>query len=331
VPARHTRRAAHLIEGEDSYLRQKIRGEIVEKLVPEEARAFAVQDFSLSRGNLSEVERAAAAPTLLSPRQVLVLREVERLGEEEVERLEALLDSLPEFTVLLFEEERLDNRTRVARLLREKCEVHEAESPQGAAAVRATEEWAGTIGLKLSRERAEDLVYVLGPEQGRLHAELEKLRAFVGGAREVTMDDMAAVVVAARQFSVFDMVDFLAERRRTEALALLERLLAQGENPIGLVGLLAWLYRQLLIARELPAGISPYKAAAALRAPATRVSQLLGQARKFQPQELREGIAALAEADETLKSSPPDPTTVVELLVVRLTGRAPAQQRAGVR
>jgi DNA polymerase III delta subunit len=105
VNARKVRRPAesnrHLIVGEDSYLRAQEREKTIAASVPAEARAFAVQDFSLSRGNLSEVERAAAAPTLLSPRQVLVLREVERLGEEEVERLEALLDSLPEFTVLL--------------------------------------------------------------------------------------------------------------------------------------------------------------------------------------------------------------------------------------
>ena len=52
MPARHSHRGLHLIEGEDSYLRRKIRGEIIEKLVPEEARAFAVQEFSLSRSGL---------------------------------------------------------------------------------------------------------------------------------------------------------------------------------------------------------------------------------------------------------------------------------------
>jgi len=325
-------RRAHLIEGEDSYLRQKIRGELIEQFVPqEEARVFAVQEFSLSRTRLQEIERAASAPTLLSPRQVLVLREVEKLGDEDLERLEALLDSLPEFTVLIFEEGQLDKRTRAARLLSARCELHPADSPEGAEAVRAAEQWAKKIGLKLSRERAEDLVFVLGPDQGRLHAELEKLRAYVGGAREVTMDDLAAVVVAARQFSVFDMVDFLAERRRTEALALLERLLAQGENPIGLVGLLAWRYRQLLTARELPAGLPSYRAAAILRAPQSRVAQLLRQARKFQPEELRQGLAALADADEALKSSSPDPKAVVELLVVQLTGGTRAAQPAGAR
>ena len=332
MPARKTARrsvpALHLIVGEDSYLRAQPREEIIAASVPAEARPFAVQEFSLARTGLAEVGRAAAVPTLLSPRQVLVLRDIETLSEEEVESLEAMLDSVPEFTVLVFEEEQLDRRTRVARLLLEKCEVREAESPEGAEAVHAAEQWARKIGLKLSRERAEDLVFVLGPDQGRLHAELEKLRAFVGSAREVTLDDLAAVVTAARQFSVFDLVDFLAERRRTEALALLERLLSQGESPIALVGLLAWLYRQLLIARARPSGISSWKAAAALRAPASRVAQLVRQSRKFSAEELRQGLSALAEADVALKSSPPDPKVVTELLVVRLTGAIDAKAAA---
>ncbi|HXE74647.1 MAG TPA: DNA polymerase III subunit delta [Candidatus Xenobia bacterium] len=326
-----TARRAHLIEGGDSYLRQKIREELLAQFVPQmDARAFAVQEFSLSRASLEEIERAASSPTLLSPRQVLVLRDAEKLDEEELDRLEGLLDSLPEFTVVIFEEEQLDKRTRAARLLLAKCERHGAESPEGSEAVRAAEQWAKKIGLKLSRERAEDLVFVLGPDQGRLHAELEKLRAYVGD-REVTMDDLAAVVVAARQFSVFDMVDFLAERRRPEALALLERLLAQGESPIGLVGLLAWRYRQLLIARELPAGLPSYRAAAVLRAPQSRVAQLQRQARRFRPDELRQGLAALAEADEALKSSPPDAKAIVELLVVQLAGGASTAARVGTR
>jgi len=322
--ARRTESNLHLIVGEDSYLRVQQREKIIADTVPAEARPFAVQEFSLSRTELGEVERSAAAPTLLSPRQVLVLREVERLDDEEVERLERLLDSLPEFTVVIFEEERLDKRTRVARLLQEKCQGHEAESPEGVEAVRAAEQWARKIGLKLSRERAEDLVFVLGPEQGRLHAELEKLRAFVGGAHEVTMDDMVSVVEAARRFKVFDLTDLLAARRRADALALVGLLLTQGERPIGIVGALAWLYRQLWIAQGLAPGTRASETRGVLRVPPAQVEQLLRQARKFQPEELRQGLAALAEADEALKSSPPDPKTVVELLVVRLTGAVSA-------
>lgn len=324
-PRPPARRAPHFILGEDSYRRQELREEIIRSLVPEEARAFAVREFSLARAELAEVLRAATTPTLLSPRQVLVLTDVERLGEDEVEQLEELLDAAPEFTVLLFEEAKLDKRTRAWKLLEERCQLHPADSPQGAAAEREVERLAREFALKLTRERAQELIFVVGTDVGQLRGELEKLRAFVGSERKVTVDDLAAVVTAARQFKVFDLIDLLAERRRADALVLLRLLLAQGESPIGIVGLLAWLYRQLRIAQVLPPGTPAWKTRGLLRAPASRVEQLLRQARKFDPEQLQEAFVALTEADDRLKSSPPDPQAVVEMLVVRLTQPAPAR------
>ncbi len=316
-PLRSTR-SAHLLIGEDSYLRQQIRDELL-GVVPEEARAFAVREYSLARTGLDEVRRAAATPTLLSPRQVLILRDAESLGEEEIKQLEELLDSLPEFTLLLFDEAKLDRRTRVYQLLSKKCEEHEAESPRDAEAVQEVEKFAGKLELRLSHARAQELVFVVGTDLGTLRGELEKLRAYVGSAAPVTAEDLVAVVIAARQFSVFDLVDLLAERRRAEALARLRSLLEQGQNPIGIVGLLAWLYRQLLIVQAYSSHAPSWKLRSQVRAPAERVEQLVRQARKFKREELREAFAALAEADSALKSSPPDPQAVVELLVARLT------------
>ena len=327
MPARpHPRRstgAAHLILGEDSYLRQQAREELLRE-VPEDARAFAVREFSLARADLDEVQRAATTPTLLSARQILLLRDVESLGEEDVEHLEELLDSLPDFTLLIFEEAKLDRRTRVYQLLSRLCKEHSADPPKDALAAQKVREMASGLQLRLSRPRAEELVSAVGPNLGFLKTELEKLRAFVGEGREVTADDLTAVVVPARQFIVFDLLDLLAERRRAAALALLRRLLEQGQSPIGIVGLLAWLYRQLLtVVVQSPGAVRP-----PLRAPRERVEQLLRVARKFRREELREAFAALADADLSLKSSAPDPQAVVELLVVRLTKGAGAPARA---
>jgi len=331
VPARPRPRrstgAAHLILGEDSYLRQQAREELLRE-VPEDARAFAVREFSLARADLDEVQRAATTPTLLSPRQILLLRDAESLGEEDVEHLEELLDSLPDFTLLIFEEAKLDRRTRVARLLLDENRVqkHVADSPKDAEAIRKAGEMARRLGLRLGHPRAEELVAAVGPNLGFLRTELEKLRSFVGGGKEVTSDDLTSVVVAARQFVIFDLVGLIAERRRAEALRMLQRLLVQGENPIPIVGLLTWLYRQLLIAQALPPGTPPGKAR--VGGPPERKEQLLRVARKMSREQLREAFAALADADLSLKSSAPDPQAVVELLVVRLTMGAGARARA---
>jgi DNA polymerase-3 subunit delta len=312
--------AAYLIVGEDSFLRAQWRENIVADNVPEEARAFAVARFSLEQVPLADALVQAVTRPMLSPRQVLVLSDVDRLKEDQLADLQRYLDSPADFTVLIFEAGKLDRRTRVARLLQEECTLCEAESPDDRGAADSVERLAQGLSVQLDRETAEELVFVLGNDQGRLQVELEKLRTYVSPGRQVTSTDVAAVVSPARQFSVFDLVDLLAERRRGDALALLRQLLGAGESPVGIVGLLAWLYRQLLQAQALPQNIPLWKAAQTLRAPRPRVQGLLRQARKFSPQELRAAFGILLEADVALKSTPANPAAVLEMLLVRLTG-----------
>lgn len=312
---------AYLIEGNDSFLRTQFREEIVAANVPEKARGFAVAQFSLERDELAEVLAQALMRPMLSPRQVLVVTDAEALDEEELGALEEYLAAPVDFSVLVFEAAKLDGRTRPAKFLKKHCELRAADSPEDSDAIRGVEQQAHALGLQLDRATAEDLVYLLGTDQGRLHAELEKLRAFVGSGREVTRNDLRAIVSAAREFVVFDLVEPLARRRRGEALQLVRQLLEKGENPIGIVGLLGWLYRQLLQAQALPRSTPPWKAAKLLGARAAQVEVFLQQARAFSRGELQGAFAALRDADVALKSSAPHPEAVLETLIVRLTPR----------
>lgn len=315
VTRKRTRRppAGHLIEGEDAYLRQEHREQIIKANVPAEARDFAIARFSLKRSSLGDILGRARILPMLSSRQVMVITEVDAMAEAELGELEKYLAAPVDFTVLVFEAAKLDRRTRVARLLLDRCEVHLVESPEDREAEAAAARMADDLGVRLTRETAEELVFALGTDQGRLRVELEKLLAYAGPEAEVTSADVTAIVSSARQFDVFELADLLAERRRADALVRLRHLLAGGKNAIGIVGPLAWLYRQLMIAQRMPKNTPAWKA------PRSRVEALLRQARKFSAQELGEGLGALLDADVSLKSSPASPEAVLEMLIVRLT------------
>lgn len=328
TPSHRFARPAYLIVGEDSYLRTCQREAIIAASVPEEARVFAVAQFSLQRTPLAEVLARAATRPLLSPHQVLILSDVEGLDDEQLTQLEEYFAAPADFTVLVFEAEKVDRRTRLWRLLEENCEVLSAASPEGGAAeAEAVKLHAREFGVALDPQAVEELTYAVGNDQGLIRNELVKLQAYVGGRRAVTAGDVAAVVTPARQFSVFDLADLLAERRRPEALARLRQLLEAGESPMGIVGLLAWLYRQLLQAQALPRDTPAWKVAQVLRAPRARVEGLLRQARRFPPDEVRRAFAALLDADVALKSSPPNPAAVVEMLIARLTAVKAEEER----
>ncbi|MFQ5926096.1 MAG: DNA polymerase III subunit delta [Terriglobia bacterium] len=311
---------AYLLLGEDLYLRDLCREKLIEAAVPAELRGLAVARLSLKEVTLAEVLRQAQTLPMLSPRQVLLVSDIERARESELEALENYFEDSNPATVVLFETERLDRRTKLARLLLEECELLEVESPKEEGdAQAAAHRFAQELGLQLDPAATEELVFAVGPDLGQLRRELEKLRAYVGAGGTAHAEDVAAIVFAARKFSIFDLVDLLAERRRTDALARVHRLLETGESPIGIVGLLAWLYRQLLQAQAVPRGSPIWQVSRRLGPPRRRIEAVLRQARRFSPEELQQAFPLLLEVDWLLKSSPPDATTILEMLVLRLT------------
>ena len=320
---------AYLILGADSYRRTQARERIIADHVPAEVRDFAVGRFSLERTPLDAVLAQALNRPMLSPVQVLVMTELDGVKEDALARLEEYFSTPADFTVLVFEAEELDRRTRLARLLLDQCElVDAAETQDDGAVLESTRRFAREFNLALDAATAEDLVFAVGPNQGLLRAELEKLRAFAGEKGRVTSADLENLVSPARRFSVFDLVGLLAERRRDEALRRLRKLLHDGESPVGIVGLLAWAYRQLLLARALPPNTPTWRAARVVRAPASRIAMLLRQAKQFSLEELRQAFAALLEADVALKSSSASPEAILEALVIELSGSEKARSHA---
>ena len=330
-------RLVHLLLGPDAYLREERREAIIRENVPEEARDFAVARFSLERTPMGEILAQAETRPMLGERQVLVVEDADRLREGDLEFLERYLKAPAEFSVLVFEAENLDRRTRAAKLLLDNCDKFESKADDNSRAMQKALEFARELKIELDAATAEDLVMVLGSDLARLKGELNKLGAYVGPGGRVTPKDVAALVVPARKFGVFDLVEPLAEHRREDALLLLRKLLEKGESPMGVVGVLTWLYRQLLVARSLPANASSGQARQVMQARPENMEVLLHQAHRFAPEELHAAFTALHEADVALKSSPPDAnagvaarhaTLILEALVVKLAGGRLATARA---
>jgi len=318
--------AAYLLLGGDLYSRDLCRERLIAAAVPEPARSLAVAKFSLKEARLADVLRQAQTLPMLSPRQVLVVSEVESADDPELEALQAYFEDPSPFTILLFEAERLDRRTKLAQLLENECAVLELESPrEDAELLEVAHKFAKELKVKLESAAAEELVLALGSDLGCLRRELEKLRSHVGIRGTITVEHVAALVPTVRQFTVFELADLLAEGRRSDALARVRRLLEAGESPVGLVGLLAWLYRRLLQAQALPQNITVWEAAQRLGVPRFRVEALLRGARRFSRAELQRAFSWLLEADWRLKSSPPDTRAIVEALITRLTLRERVQ------
>lgn len=317
--------AAVVLEGADTYLREMCRKKIVETCVPEAARDWAVTRIAVRDAGWDEVLQQAETMPMLASRQVIIVESAESLEEvgddsreKIVKALEAYFESPAPFTILLLEAAALDKRQKFYKLLSEKALIVQLTLGDESAASLAVQ-MAEDCGVEIERAAAALLAEILNSEPARIRIEIDKLAAYVQGRGRITAADVEELVVAARKNTVWQLADMLATRKRNAALAFLDNLLREGEQPIGVVGALAWMYRKLIEARELPPGTNGFQAARQLGMRPDAAETAVRQAHRIPKKDLLAGLVALAEADSQLKSSNPNPRALMEFLIVRLT------------
>jgi DNA polymerase-3 subunit delta len=324
-----------LLLGDESYLRDLCRRKIADAYVPEGVRDWGITQFSADDDSISTILNQAQTLPMLAAQQVIFVRDVdawERLGDDSrdalVKQLSEYLENPAPFSVLVFEATALDQRMRLAKMFAEKTvvvavELSDDPTERAKLAGPLALEMARELKVELDRGVAEELAEILNGELATIRTELEKLAAYVGDRHRITRADIERLVVPARKYTVWELTDILASRQPSMALEFLDSLLREGEQAASLLGALAWMYRKLLEAQELPAGVQGWQAASRLHMQPKAAEKAVLQSRKFPRTQLTTGLAALYEADSRLKSGGTSQRAVMEFLVARLASSAP--------
>jgi DNA polymerase-3 subunit delta len=333
---------AIVLLGTDPYLRDLCRNGIIQAYVPDAVRDWALARVSVQGGDWSEVFQRAETLPMLAQLQVVIIdgaetievkkRDDDDAGETEdssdaddprketLAAFSAYLDSPAPFTILLFEVPKLDKRQRLYKILNEKAVIVELtigdQAPQFAA------QMAKELGAEIEPAAATLLADITNREPALMRMELQKLSLFVQGRGKITTAAVKELVPNARKNTVWELADMIATRRRDHALQFLDNLLREGEEPVALVGVLSWMYRKLIEARDLPATMRGFQAARPLGMRPDSAEAAIRNAHRMSKENLRAGLIALAETDSQLKSSNPDKRATMEFLIARLTSTA---------
>lgn len=332
---------ALVLLGDEPYLRDACRAELIEKFVPEGSRMWGVSRYSADRGETQSAMEQAQTLPMLAQQQVVFLEDVEKiekLGEKNrdatVKAIEAYLEKPAPFTVLVLEAKTLDQRMRLGKVLAESAlvvEVGLGDDPEVRLtnAVALARVFAREEKVELESGAAEDLAEYVGGDLLRLRTEIRKVATYVAERKLIRRQDVSLLVISEKTTTVWELADMLASRQRKTALEFLERLLRDGEEPLQMLGALTWMYRKLIEASEARGVSNGYQAARALGMRPEQAELALRSARKIGKPRLLEGLQALQRADAMLKGGADDPRTAMEFLMIELTGSGVA--RAAVR
>jgi DNA polymerase-3 subunit delta len=323
---------AILLLGDESYLRDACRSALIDKFVPEGARTWAVSRFSAGRGETRDALNQSQTLPMLSSRQVIFLEEaeaIEKFGEkareEAIEGIEAYLEDPAPFTILVIEAAKLDMRMLLGKKLADLALVVEVglgdkqEDRLGAAEALA-KALAREQGVAFEKGAAEDLAEFVNGDLMRLKTEVEKLATYAMERRSIRREDVSALAISEKSTTIWEVADLLASHQPRKALEFVDRLLREAEEPVMMVGGMAWMYRKLVEASEVRGVTSGWQAAKALGMRPEQAELALQCARKIPRERLLDGLQALQEADNRLKGGAKDVRAIMEFLVWRLSG-----------
>lgn len=360
-------RAGYVLLGDETFLYERARKGVLDKLVPNDLRDFCLHDLELgSETSIFEALDLAQTPSLMAPFQVIFVRGLKTLygrgaKKDEFAALDRYFKSPNPQALILFVADHLslptdlrrmdredkDRYDRIKETLGESCGTVELQKVEEGDAARWVIGTAEERGVKCDPEAARELVDALAVDMMIIRSELEKLLLYVSApVREnnldaaqfghITLGDVETMVLAAKQRSLYELTDALSQRDRARALSLLHGLLHASDggedSAIGHLYMLARTYRQMLIIHEK--NVRDSRAIwqvlwQGFRMPPFAADVLIQQTRRYKSRrDISRALRLIARADMELRSGPVDKTLVLERLVLDLASEPRANAYA---
>ena len=346
----HDPAGAYLFLGPEPYQRDFCRNALVQRVLPgPDERESGLTRHDLQEVSLDAVVEDARSLSLFASRRVLVVSNAEAAlpkgraaaddasddagapGKATAASLEEYLRDPAPGVVLVFEASRYEfqgeDKKKIERVQKFYSSIPvQVEFPHmsGQQARAFAQNMARRAGLNIGDAELDLLVEALGGEAGRIAAEIEKLRLYSEGGREIHAADISQLVPEARESTIFALVGALGRNDRAAALDVLDTLVKQSEYLPLALSFLATQFRLALAAKE--AGlrtsqqIQAYFAKQGIPMWGSRAEQVFQTVSSFPKARLEMALNTIFSADRALRDARPDDRLVMEEFVLRLTG-----------
>jgi DNA polymerase-3 subunit delta len=128
------------------------------------------------------------------------------------------------------------------------------------------------------------------------------------------------LVPDSRAIDNFTLSDYLLAKNKKYALQTLKKILDDGVEPLMLLGLIAYNFHRLFLAKELMnQGVERKEVARVMKLPYSKQEDFLATARRADAEKLSGIMQRIAETDLAIKTSKGTPRLQIEMLVCELT------------
>lgn len=317
----------YLLVGEESYFVDETIKRLKAALSKEEETE--VMTFDLNEQPIDFVIDEADTIPFFTERKLIIAKNASFLkatekGKEkidhDVKRLENWLANPTDTAVTVFIApfEKLDDRKKVTKLMKEKSVVLLAETPQNNDLNAWIRSEVAQHGKAITEAAIQKLIEMVGPNMLQHQMEIEKMALYLGGEPEISVELVEDLVAKTLEQDAFKMLNAYLNNKQEEALIIYHDLLRQKEEPIKLVGLLANNIRTMIHVYYLQKkGYHQQQIAKQLKVHPYRVQMVSNQRNRPTDQRLLQALYTLANVDLQLKTTGGNRERHLELFLMK--------------
>lgn len=294
--------------GQDTYrLREKL-SEIIEHYKEVHKSGLNLRFFENKNLNYQDfIDELKQAP-MFQEKKMLVLKNVFQNQEFKNSFLESVKKFADSKDIIVFQEENeIAPKDALLKFLMKNAKTQEFQCLDGAKLRNWAKKEFERHKAEIQPEALWQLTGYVGNDLWHLSCEIRKLVAFKKN-KIIGMKDVNLLVKPEIETDIFKTIEALASGNKKKALQLVHEHLEKGDNPLYLLSMINFQFRNLLVVKEtgmLPG--HPYF---------VRKTADLSQA--FSREALRMMYHKIFEADLKIKTGQLDPQTALDLLITEI-------------
>lgn len=220
--------------------------------------------------------------------------------------------------ILTYEDQAVDQRLKIFKILTKECKSQEF----GLLESSKLKNWAlkefEKYGTKVNLDALNLLLSYTGNDLWQASNEIKKLSEFKNHST-IRKEDVDLQIHPRFETDIFKTIDALGQKNKKQALSFMKRHLDYGENPLYLLSMIAYQFKNLLIVKELAdkrmmygsiikkSGLHPFV-----------VKKTYFMCSQFSLEELKKIYHKIFQADLDIKKGKVEPETALDLLVSQI-------------
>lgn len=210
------------LEGDEGFFIDKVVDFAEHNILQESEAGFNLTIFYGRDANWADVVNACCRYPMFAERQVVLLKEAQHMRD--IDKLESYIEKPLASTVFViaYKEKKVDGRTKLAKLLKEKGEMVTTKKMYDNQLPEWTSELIQSKGFSISQKALAVLVDHIGNDLCRIDNEVNKVLVNLGTRKSITEDDIEKYVGISKEYNPFELQDALAKKDVAKAIRIIQ-------------------------------------------------------------------------------------------------------------